>query len=128
MRSPEALIDVRYYLRKGAGLNKFHIWHSGRRKAIRSLIVRRDSLPKVGGEERMRQLMETVVRISESDYGAILQFDDDGAYSVDVVYDVFRDPGLTSSQDESDNAGSKDSLRDFSRTTKPKNRTRSASS
>jgi hypothetical protein len=32
--------------------------------------------------------MEKVVRISESDYHAIMRFDDDGGYAHNVVYEV----------------------------------------
>jgi hypothetical protein len=57
---------------------------------------------KVGGEERMLSIMEKIVRLSESDYRAIMRFDDDGAYGVGVVYEVFPE-ALTSRPNEPEN-------------------------
>ena len=47
------------------------------------------------GEERMIRTMEKVVRISESDYRAIMRFDDDGGYAHNVVYEVFSAAAAT---------------------------------
>jgi len=36
--------------------------------------------------------MATIVKITQSDFRAITQWDDDGAYSYDMIYQIVPDP------------------------------------